>query len=125
MPNWCRMRNGWEWWVSVAGRPKLPIDENQVEKLGRLGCTVEEIAEFFSCSTRTITDRFSQALTRARAAERISIRRARTIRAIKDRSDTMLIYLSKVRLGENDKSKSQDGIEDSQVADDNGDPIKP
>ena len=30
----------------MAGRPKLPIDEEQVFKLARLGCTVEEIADF-------------------------------------------------------------------------------
>ena len=75
------------------GRPLKPIDGEQVYKLAKLGCTQEEIADFFSCHPDTIRDRFSSEMRCARADWKISLRRAQTIRAIKDRSDTMLKHL--------------------------------
>jgi AraC-like DNA-binding protein len=106
------------------GRPLKPIDAEQVEKLAKLGCTVDEIADFFGCSKVTVYARFSEQLTRGRASEKMSIRRARTIRAIKDRSDAMLIYLSKVRLGENEK-QPQGNLDPSSATDEHGNSIDP
>ena len=82
------------------GRPLKDIDGEQVYKLAKLGCTQEEIGEFFGCARSVITERFSTEYTRARAGWKQSIRRAQTIRAIKDRSDTMLLHLGKCYLGQ-------------------------
>jgi hypothetical protein len=83
----------------MARRPK-PIDKEQVFKLARLGCSQAEIADVLGCSQPTISKRFRMELARARASFRIGIRRAQYIRAVKDRSDTMLIHLGKVELGQ-------------------------
>lgn len=82
------------------GRKPLPIDAEQVYKIARLGCTHQEIADFFGCHPDTIRDRFPEELARARAAGKISLRRAQRIRAIRDRSDRMLIHLGQIELGQ-------------------------
>ena len=82
------------------GRRKLKIDPDRVFKLGRLGCTEAEIADIVGCSTDTLQRRFAAEIARARACRKMSLRRAQTIRAVRDRSDAMLIHLGKVELGQ-------------------------
>ena len=84
-------------------RPLKPIDAEQVFKLAQFGCTQKQIAEFFGCHPDTIRDRFSSELSRARAAWEMGLLRAQTVRAIRDRSDTMLIHLGKTYLGQTDR----------------------
>ncbi len=85
------------------GRPLKQIDAEQVYKLARLGLTHEDIAEVFNVDRSTISKRFSQEFTCARAEWKTSLRRAQTIRAVKDRSDTMLIHLGKTYLDQTDR----------------------
>lgn len=82
------------------GRRRKAIDPEQVEKLGRLGCTNVEIGDILGCSHDLLERRFASQLARARAARRMSLRRAQTIRATRDRSDAMLIHLGKCELGQ-------------------------
>jgi AraC-like DNA-binding protein len=84
----------------TMARPLKAIDAEQVVKIGRLGCTVEEIAEVLGCSPRTIHRRFRHALVRARASAKMSLRRAQYVRATRDRSDRMLIWLGRIELGQ-------------------------
>jgi predicted XRE-type DNA-binding protein len=84
----------------VAGRPRKELNAEQVHKLARLGCTQEEIADILGCSQATISERFSIECSHARAELKMSLRRAQVHRATKDRSDTMLIHLGKVYLGQ-------------------------
>lgn len=84
------------------GRPRKELSAKTVEKLAALGCTVEDIADFYGCGRELIHERYADSLTRGRAREKMSIRRKRHIRAVQDGSDQMLIYLSKVRLGEHE-----------------------
>lgn len=88
------------------GRPPLPLDAEQVYKLARLGCTQEEIADILGCSQQTISDRFSVECARARASLKMSLRRAQLHRAVKDRSDSMLIHLGKQMLGQSEKTET-------------------
>ena len=90
------------------GRKPKPIDGEQVFKLARLDCTMQEIADFFGCHVDTIRDRFPDELARARAAGKISLRRAQFKRAVQDRSDTMLIHLGKNRLGQSSVGTGED-----------------
>jgi DNA-binding XRE family transcriptional regulator len=90
-----------------VGRPRKPIDAEQVYKLARLGCTQEEIADIFDVSQQTISDRFSVECSRARASLKMSLRRAQLHRAIKDRSDSMLIHLGKNMLGQSDRLQAE------------------
>lgn len=83
------------------GRPPLEISADQVEKLANLGCTTEEIADFFGCSTDTIQRRFAVELTRGKADVKLSLRRWQ-IRQAKNGNATMLVWLGKNLLGQKD-----------------------
>lgn len=87
------------------GRPLKPIDAEQVEKLARIGCTQDEIADVLGCSQGLISQRFLMEYTRGRASLKTSLRRAQAIRAIRDRSDKMLIHLGQNMLGQSEKSQ--------------------
>lgn len=108
------------------GRRKLPIDPEEVEKLGRLGCTNEEIAEIVRCSADTLERRFAGELARARATRKMSLRRAQYYRAVRDRSDAMLIHLGRHELGQKDEADGGSWHDVlariSQRTDDPGDP---
>jgi hypothetical protein len=108
-----------------VGRPLKNIDAEQVYKLARLGCTQQEIADFFNCHPDTVRDRFSSELTCARADWKISMRRAQTLRATKDRSDSMLIHLGKCYLGQADKGHGPETTDQPPATNDDGNPIEP
>lgn len=81
-------------------------DLKQVEKLGQLQCTYEELAAYFEVAKRTVIrwmeqEAFSEALERGKAMGRISLRRAQTQAALGG-NPTMLIWLGKQLLGQKD-----------------------
>lgn len=83
-------------------RPEIEIDANQVEKLARLGCKLNEIADFFGCSHDTIERRFASELIKGRATLRMSLRQWQ-LKAAEKGNPTMLIWLGKQSLGQIDK----------------------
>jgi hypothetical protein len=85
------------------GRPKAKIDPEQVRKMAAMGCTQEEIADVLGCDGSVICRRFAAEYTQARSSWKTSLRRAQSIRAIKDRSDPMLIHLGRNYLGQDAK----------------------
>jgi hypothetical protein len=108
------------------GRPLKPIDADQVYRLARLGCTQDEIADVFGVHQATISRRFASEFARARSECRISLRRAQFRRAIEDRSDSMLIHLGKVYLGQGERSNpSEPGLSVPLAYDEYGNPIEP
>jgi hypothetical protein len=109
----------------VAGRPKVPIDAEQVEKLSRWGHTMQEIADFFGCDVSVISRRFRNEYIRARSSWKMSLRRAQTIRAVKDRSDSMLIHLGKVYLGQETKGAPADELDEPVSSDASGNSVDP
>ena len=76
------------------GRPAKDIDADQVRKLAKLGCTQDEIADFFGVSASVISERFQSDFHVGCAESKISIRRAQWRSAMKG-SDRMLIHLGK------------------------------
>ena len=98
----------------MAGRPSKEIDREQFEKLCSIQCTLEEIAGWFRCSTRTIerwcqntyTDGNGKSLNFVKvhkkysADGKISLRRAQFQLAKK--SAAMAIFLGKQYLGQKD-----------------------
>jgi hypothetical protein len=84
------------------GRPLIPIDENQVEKLASIMCTMNEIAAFFGCSVDTIENRFSDVIKTGREKGTASLRRMQ-YQAAEKGNTAMLIWLGKQYLGQADK----------------------
>jgi predicted transcriptional regulator len=90
-------------------RPKLKIDEKQVEGLAGINCTVEEIASVLGCSKDTLERRFAAAIKRGRHNGKSSLRRMMWEKA-KEGNITMMIWLSKQLLGYTDKVENKDTI---------------
>lgn len=84
------------------GRPKTPVDENQVEKLAALGATNCEIGDFFGLSESTIRERFREELTKGRADMKLRLRQLQW-KSAQNGNVTMQIWLGKQLLGQTDK----------------------
>jgi hypothetical protein len=84
-------------------RPKVDIDEDQVEEMAAIGCTVAEIAGIVGCSPRTVERRAAAPVARGRARLNLSLRR-RQIEMAMGGNASMLIWLGKQLLGQRDKA---------------------
>lgn len=99
-----------------AGRPRKEIDAEGVRKLAKLGCTNEEIGDFFGVSREFVRTRYMQELILGRAEQKISLRRLQFKRAYAG-SDPMLIHLGKNYLGQADKIVTQNADDATQLRD--------
>jgi hypothetical protein len=82
-----------------TGRKLLAIDEDEVRRLGMIGCTDRDISVWFGCDEQTIANRFSDILAKAREGTRQRLRKKQLEMALNgDR--TMLIWLGKQMLGQ-------------------------
>lgn len=81
------------------GRPKLEIDAEQVEKLAAIDCSLAEMASILNCDVKTLTNRFSQVIQKGRDSGKSSLKRKQFEIAMKG-NVTMLIWLGKIRLGQ-------------------------
>ena len=94
------------------GRPKIDFDAKEVEKLGSIGATIEEMAGWFDVTTRTIDNRiadvdgeFFRAYKRGRSRLKMSLRRQQ-IELANAGNPTMLIWLGKQLLEQRDNRDS-------------------
>jgi hypothetical protein len=91
-------------------RPPADIDIDQLEKLGALWPTVEEIADFFGVARMTMWRRMDQfpsyreALERGQSKGRLSLRRWQ-MKAAEGGNPTMLIWLGKQILHQKDQQE--------------------
>lgn len=90
-------------------RPKKPIDEEQLRKLGRIMCTNEEVAAFFGVSADTIERRFAGVLKEEREKGKTSLRRFQYLAAEKGNT-AMLIWLGKQFLGQTDRIEQNQNV---------------
>jgi hypothetical protein len=88
------------------GRSLKKIDPEQVKELARIGCDKTEIARMLGCHRDTIRDRFSTQFELGEARGKIELRRKQHKRAFEDESDSMLMFLGKHRLGQEDRTKA-------------------
>ena len=93
------------------GRPKVEIDVLQLEKLGALHATTEEVAAFFGCEKRTIISRLKEpalklAFENGKQNGKLNLRRLqlRLAQGTGSGAVNMTIHLSKHLLGQTDKS---------------------
>jgi hypothetical protein len=102
-----------------AGRRRIEIDLNEIEKLCAMGCSLEDISAWFRVSVRTIENRrkqpkFAEAMRRGQALNHISIRRHQR-KLLESGNASMAIWLGKTELGQRDTL---------QIAGANGGPIE-
>lgn len=92
----------------MARPKKYNIDTTQVQKLAQLGCTNKEMADFFGCSADLLEKSYSEFLTKGRAEQKMRLRQLQW-RACENGNVSMLIFLGKNMLGQ------QDRIEETQL----------
>jgi len=83
-----------------VGRPKIDIDPEQVTRLARLHCTMQEMADFFGCHRDTLHNNFSAEIDKGRSEGNISLRRKQWQMAVEKGNVVMLIWLGKQMLGQ-------------------------
>jgi hypothetical protein len=105
-----------------VGRPLKPIDAEQVIQLASIGCTQEEIAQFFSTTQSVISQRFRCEYEQGCSQSKITLRK-RQWNASK-RSVPMMIHLGKQMLGQADRVRTEFKAEGVifECADDAADP---
>ena len=92
----------------MARPKKYQIDTIQLQKLATLGCTNKEMADFFGCSADLLEKSYSEFLTKGRAQQKMRLRQLQW-RACENGNVSMLIFLGKNMLGQ------QDRIEETQL----------
>jgi hypothetical protein len=85
-----------------VGRDKKIVPPDEVYKLAALGCKNVEIADWFGVTEDAISRNFAAELVKARAAVKISLRRAMLNNACQNNSAAVQIFLSKNMLGMSD-----------------------
>ena len=85
-----------------AGRPKIQIDYNTVEKLANIQCTQEEIASFLGISVRTLQrdEEFCRIYKKGQENGKMSLRRMQY--KLAEKNAAMAIFLGKQYLGQRD-----------------------
>lgn len=91
-----------------AGRPKIPIDYEQVEKLSSIMCTQEEIATIFGCHIRTLQrdEEFCHYYKKGQESGKMSLRRMQWKHA--ERNPSMAMFLGKVYLGQRENKEIEE-----------------
>lgn len=91
------------------GRPRKEIDWEELQKLCAIGCTLQEVADWFDISTDTLDNRvrekhgiiFSAYCAKEFVGAKISLRRQMWNMALKG-NVTLMIFLAKNNLGMKD-----------------------
>lgn len=84
------------------GRKLLDIDPVQVEKLSAIQCTLREMAAFFGCDAKTLSNRFSTEIAKGKEQGKMSLRRKQYDVAMNG-NVSMLIWLGKNYLDQAEK----------------------
>ena len=93
----------------VVGRNKIIVPPEEVEHFASLGCTDREIANYFDVSESTLRYNFSAFLTKGRHRLKTTLRQAQ-LRVALDGNATMLIWLGKNILQQNDNGTTSDDV---------------
>jgi AraC-like DNA-binding protein len=89
-----------------SGRKQKEIDPELVHALAMIHCTAEEISSVVGCSRETIYARFSDVLRKGHEEGQMSLKRKMHEKAMSG-DTSMLIWLSKQRLGYKDKQPEE------------------
>lgn len=100
--------------ITKRGKPVV-IDEKQIEELASRFWTKTEIASFFGCSDKTISNKYSEIYTKGRESGKAKLRDAQLQSAIVKGNVTMQIWLGKQYLNQTDKIDNNNGLTDEQT----------
>lgn len=94
---------------NIVGRGdnQTVIPPEEIIKLSRLGCSIEEMSDWFQVPRETIKYNFSDLIAKGRSETKQSLRRAQIALALKGNA-TMLIWLGKNMLGQSDSPMDND-----------------
>lgn len=93
--------------AKIVGRNKMPVVPEDVEHMAQLGCTDNEIAKFVGITDHSLRRNFSDELINGRHKLRTSLRQAQ-IRFALDGNPTLLIWLGKNLLSQNEMGQAND-----------------
>jgi IS30 family transposase len=98
-------------------RPKKVIDMQEVEKLASEGCTVTEIAAYFSVHQSTLYRRkkFKEYYDRGLEKCKLSVRRALYKKGVVNGDTKALIFLAKNMLGMSDNPIKEENTEEKTI----------
>lgn len=91
----------------VIGRNKIAVPPDEVEHQASLGCTDSEIAKYFGVKDDTLRRHFSEYLIKGRHNLKTSLRQAQ-LRVALEGNPTMLIWLGKNLLSQNDNGTTSE-----------------
>ena len=91
-----------------ANKRVVPTDE--VYKLAALGCTMEEMSEWFQVNRETLKYNFMDLINKGRAETKQNLRRAQLKLAMEGNA-TMLIWLGKNLLSQSENGNSNSSVE--------------
>ncbi len=89
-----------------GGQPKKVLDKKLIHDLAMIHCTKKEIATICGCSIETLYANYSDVLQKGDDEGKKSLKRMMHEKAMKG-DTTMLIWLSKQRLGYRDKQPDE------------------
>jgi hypothetical protein len=90
-----------------AGRPAIVLDREQVITLASYHCTIQEMAHFFKCDPDTLSNNYSVEIAKGKSDGKIRLRKKQFDVAMTGNT-TMLIWLGKQMLGQNDQNIGED-----------------
>ena len=93
--------------AKVVGRNKVPVVPEDVEHMAQLGCTDNEIAQYLGITDHSLRRNFQDELINGRHRLRTSLRQAQ-IRVALEGQPTMLIWLGKNLLSQNEMGQAND-----------------
>ena len=101
------------------GRPEIPLDFKVIDHLLECGCTGEEVAAYLGIHSDTLfrrickekkVDHFTTYATEKRQKGDSLLREAQMKAAIIEKDKAMMIWLGKQRLGQKEKSESEQTV---------------
>lgn len=98
-PKWGEMTK--EGLIVGRGDNRKVVPPDEVEKLARLWCSYNEIAEWFEIPVETLKYNFSDIIAKGRSETKQALRRAQ-IKSALSGNTSMLIWLGKNILGQSD-----------------------
>lgn len=109
--------------MGSRSKARKEIDIVALEKLGRLHCTLEEVAAYFDCSIATLVrrlgqDKYREAYDRGKARGKITLRRIQ-LKLARAGNPTMGIWLGKQLLGQRDVQEIEVGPKHAISTDEN------